>query len=243
MVEHSVTNGSIVNIASITGKVCGLWYWAFIELSFPWMKTGLKKFVHCLSDVCVCVCVQLGNFGQANYSASKGGVMSMTLTFARELGRSELAENYCFISYLLVSLSLSLSLSVFPCSSLPLCFLVINFYFTRLSLRYSDTVFAAMQSYQGLSAPRWLMLYQNQSANRLDAVKLSSEWRCSFDIRFDEPLCMVFPLTSKFHVPLPIRENTLVAEPRFQVPREEGWMRRHYMVHICTPANWTLGLI
>ncbi|CAI8050668.1 Estradiol 17-beta-dehydrogenase 8 [Geodia barretti] len=49
MVEHSVTNGSIVNIASITGK--------------------------------------LGNFGQANYSASKGGVMSMTLTFARELGR------------------------------------------------------------------------------------------------------------------------------------------------------------
>ena len=33
------------------------------------------------------LCVQLGNYGQANYSASKGGVMSMTLTFARELGR------------------------------------------------------------------------------------------------------------------------------------------------------------
>lgn len=30
---------------------------------------------------------QLGNFGQANYSASKGGVMAMTLTFARELGK------------------------------------------------------------------------------------------------------------------------------------------------------------
>ena len=40
----------------------------------------------CLSRVFA----QLGNFGQANYSASKGGVMSMTLTFARELGRSVL---------------------------------------------------------------------------------------------------------------------------------------------------------
>ena len=30
---------------------------------------------------------QIGNVGQANYSASKGGVMAMTLTCARELGR------------------------------------------------------------------------------------------------------------------------------------------------------------
>ena len=63
--------------------------------------------------------------------------MSMTLTFARELGRSELAENYCFISYLLVSLSLSLS--VFPCCSFLLCFLVISFSFTRLSLSFTQT--------------------------------------------------------------------------------------------------------
>ena len=33
--------------------------------------------------------IQIGNYGQSNYSASKGGVMSMTLTFARELGRCE----------------------------------------------------------------------------------------------------------------------------------------------------------
>ena len=40
------------------------------------------------SPFVVSAIIQLGNYGQANYSASKGGVMSLTLTLARELGRS-----------------------------------------------------------------------------------------------------------------------------------------------------------
>lgn len=62
MVESGVTNGSIVNISSITGK--------------------------------------LGNYGQANYSASKGGVMSMTLTFARELGKHSIRCNAVLPGYI-----------------------------------------------------------------------------------------------------------------------------------------------
>ena len=34
-----------------------------------------------------CLFVQHGNIGQANYAASKGGVVSMTKTFALELGK------------------------------------------------------------------------------------------------------------------------------------------------------------
>ena len=34
-----------------------------------------------------------GKFGQANYSASKGGVIALTKTMARELGRSSVTVN------------------------------------------------------------------------------------------------------------------------------------------------------
>ena len=81
---------------------------------------------------------QLGNFGQANYSASKGGVMSMTLTFARELGRSELTEHYSILSH-----------SFFIYTSL--LFVSSSDLLISLSLSLSDMVFGAMQSCQGLS--------------------------------------------------------------------------------------------
>ncbi|CAI8050669.1 Estradiol 17-beta-dehydrogenase 8 [Geodia barretti] len=48
---------------------------------------NLLKMTEQAYDEVIKINLKLGNFGQANYSASKGGVMSMTLTFARELGR------------------------------------------------------------------------------------------------------------------------------------------------------------
>lgn len=52
------------------------------------VKAGWGRIVNLSSVV-----GQTGNFGQANYSAAKGGVIAFTMTLARELGRKGITAN------------------------------------------------------------------------------------------------------------------------------------------------------
>ena len=69
--------GSIVNISSITGKT-GI---NFMKINFMTFRLS-KNFTYFL-----------GNVGQANYTASKAGVIAFTQTAAKELGKFGIRVN------------------------------------------------------------------------------------------------------------------------------------------------------
>ena len=73
--------GSIVNISSITGKT-GI---NFIKIYFIMFRNSNNsvKISH----------IFLGNVGQANYTASKAGVIAFTQTAAKELGKFGIRVN------------------------------------------------------------------------------------------------------------------------------------------------------
>ena len=158
------------------------------SLSSPFHEWKLAwKSLFTVSPMCVCVCVcTAGKLWPGKLQCIQGRCYVYDSNVCQGVGKVRAGWFHLLLTSL--SLSLSLCFPLFFTSPVFPCYLFL--FHSTLPFFYSDTVFAAMRSYQGLSAPRWLMLYQNQSANRLDAVKLSSEWHCSFDIRFDEPLCM-----------------------------------------------------
>ncbi|KAK6195909.1 hypothetical protein SNE40_001238 [Patella caerulea] len=80
--EHKIKNGSIVNIASITGKA--------------------------------------GNIGQANYAASKAGVIGLTKTAAREFSRYGIRVNVVLPGFIVTPMTDTVPDKVFQQMVLPL---------------------------------------------------------------------------------------------------------------------------
>ncbi len=74
---HDVLNVNLTGPAMIIHRLIG-----------PMIESGWGRIVNITSIV-----GQMGNFGQANYAAAKGGLMSLTKTLAREFARKNITVN------------------------------------------------------------------------------------------------------------------------------------------------------